>query len=244
VGKLCGLSDLGDVVARREEMIAPAQRAAVVHACEIESTRGRRCACCDELLPVRRADPARWSAADGAAAALRRTDMLRRVSAEGPLGLCQDVAVRNPGCWANALDDCRGALTAEHLISVAVWAVPEGRLQRWFFKTAINNAFGGDLPIGAPHAQPGWPTTELVEMVFGLRPIERPAGPARRPSHHDPADGLRSIARPDDISPTRRSGAAFFGKMISPERPVTSASTRCAMRSRVARFRCHLCNVA
>src|SRR5258705_4757927 len=26
---------------------------------------------------------------------------------------------RTPGCWANVLDDCRGKLTREHLISVA-----------------------------------------------------------------------------------------------------------------------------
>ncbi|MDQ3367224.1 MAG: hypothetical protein M3680_17510 [Myxococcota bacterium] len=34
---------------------------------------------------------------------------------------------KNSGCWANALDHCRGSLTGEHLISVAVWAVREGQ---------------------------------------------------------------------------------------------------------------------
>lgn len=34
---------------------------------------------------------------------------------------------KNPGCWARVLDNCKGALTGEHLISVAVWAAPSGK---------------------------------------------------------------------------------------------------------------------
>jgi hypothetical protein len=174
---------------------------------------------------------------------------------------------KNPGCWANVLDDCRGKLTGEHLLSVAVWAAPAGapnnrkakmgrritvldtsqatrrdvtvrnltrhilcehhnnstndldeeggtfarsieqlftadaerhklmhpgaprvawqkkvftvdggRLERWFMKTAINHTFGRDLPIGGPTAAPGWPTSELVEMVFGRRSVSRDVG--------------------------------------------------------------------
>ena len=33
---------------------------------------------------------------------------------------------KNPGCWANGLDDCEGRLTAEHVISASVWDVPAG----------------------------------------------------------------------------------------------------------------------
>jgi hypothetical protein len=181
---------------------------------------------------------------------------------------------RVQGCWANVLDDCDGPLSAEHLMSVAIFAAAEGmpnnrrgrlvrrvtvrnahhipdgeytveqltanilcrhhnnstseldeeggrfaraienwtqtnaargwlpladlnrrsgiagptwnrrafevdgpRLERLFLKLAINNAFlFGQLPIGGPDAEPAWPTRELVEMVYGRRPITRPAG--------------------------------------------------------------------
>jgi len=36
--------------------------------------------------------------------------------------------------------------------------------------------FGAGLPIGGPDARPGWPTRELVETVYGRRPVVRPAG--------------------------------------------------------------------
>jgi hypothetical protein len=53
----------------------------------------------------------------------------------------------------------------------------DGRLiERWFLKTVINIDFGRGLPIGDPAASPGWPTNELVEMVFGRRPIIEPYG--------------------------------------------------------------------
>lgn len=173
---------------------------------------------------------------------------------------------KNPGCWANVLDDCKGPLTAEHTLSVSIWAVPEGQpnnrdsrlrrqvtmiepsgqsttksvrrmtrdilcehhnnstndldteggrfaraleqlsiidgqrrkvmhpaaprvawnlrslpvngalLERWFMKTVINHAFGRSLPIGGDSAPPGWPTRELVEMVYGRRPVDHGAG--------------------------------------------------------------------
>jgi hypothetical protein len=51
------------------------------------------------------------------------------------------------------------------------------RLERLFLKLAINNAFlDGGLPIGGPDAAPGWPTRNLVEMVYGRRPVTQPAG--------------------------------------------------------------------
>ena len=49
-------------------------------------------------------------------------------------------------------------------------------LERWFMKTAITNAIKFDMPIGSPEAPPGRPTRELVEMVFGKRPVQRPIG--------------------------------------------------------------------
>lgn len=166
------------------------------------------------------------------------------------------------GCWANVLDDCNGPLSAEHLVSVAIFQamagmpnnragrvnrvvqlrghhlLPDGsyrledltanilcrhhnnitspldqaggdfaraleqwgridrergwlrvnwdrrvvwvdgpRLERLTLKLAINNAFLDErLPIGGEDARPGWPTRELVEMVYGLRPITKPVG--------------------------------------------------------------------
>jgi hypothetical protein len=172
---------------------------------------------------------------------------------------------KNPGCWANALDDCDGPLTGEHSLSVAIFSPPPGLpsnrsgrlrrqidvegfkpvpkgekrtmrvrqlvsdilcdrhnnatnqldteagnfaravdqwvntqqgrsklpglrwnrrtysvsgplLERWLMKTAVNNRFKGDLPLGGAHALPGWPTRELVEMIFGQRQISGRAG--------------------------------------------------------------------
>lgn len=50
------------------------------------------------------------------------------------------------------------------------------RLERWFPKSIINIEFGYDLPIGDPNERAGWPTRELVEMVFGHRPVRPPFG--------------------------------------------------------------------
>lgn len=37
---------------------------------------------------------------------------------------------KNPGCWANVLDDCSGPLTREHRISVAVWQTGDANANR------------------------------------------------------------------------------------------------------------------
>jgi hypothetical protein len=61
-----------------------------------------------------------------------------------------------------------------------LWEVNlDGRaVERWLLKTVINNAIAArlDLPIGGVDAPTGLPTKELVEMVFGRRPIEPPCG--------------------------------------------------------------------
>lgn len=169
---------------------------------------------------------------------------------------------KNPGCWANGLDDCAGPLTAEHVLSASVWEVPDGLprtrenrlrrplavttrntgersvrreftvknhtsnmlcdahngrasdldaaggvlaehirdlfdvhvkrlelptlrwnvrsfvvsgpvIERWLLKVAINTLFGSKSRIGGADAEPGWPTLDLVEIVFGLRAINR-----------------------------------------------------------------------
>ncbi len=49
-------------------------------------------------------------------------------------------------------------------------------VERWFLKTAITNAIRFDMPIGAPDARRVRPTPELVEMVYGRRPVQRPIG--------------------------------------------------------------------
>lgn len=57
---------------------------------------------------------------------------------------------RNPGCWANALDDCNGPLTEEHIVSVAVWAAEPGRPnnRRGRLNRVLRVAGGHHLPPG------------------------------------------------------------------------------------------------
>jgi len=77
--------------------------------------------------------------------------------------------------------EVRGELIAARAVPVN-WArrtyeVSGPLLERLLLKLAINNAFrDGGLPIGGADAQPSWPTRELVEMVYGRRPIVRSAG--------------------------------------------------------------------
>lgn len=51
-------------------------------------------------------------------------------------------------------------------------------VERWLMKIAINAGVSGrlDLPIGGPHAEPGRPVHEIVEMVFGRRPVPKHGG--------------------------------------------------------------------
>ena len=48
-------------------------------------------------------------------------------------------------------------------------------LEKWFLKTLINVAFGGEYPIGAK-SLPGTPTEELVKIAFGLSSFDGRAG--------------------------------------------------------------------
>lgn len=50
------------------------------------------------------------------------------------------------------------------------FSVDAMRLQRWFLKTVITFAVGGELPIGGSGASPGFPTDELVDIAFGRAP--------------------------------------------------------------------------
>lgn len=50
------------------------------------------------------------------------------------------------------------------------------KLERWFLKTLINVTFDGQDRIGGQSLMPGLPSTELVEMAFGLRRIPPKAG--------------------------------------------------------------------
>lgn len=68
-------------------------------------------------------------------------------------------------------------------------------LERWFLKTIINMAVGQSLPIGLG-AAPSRPTMELVEMVYGRRPIASPRGlfcVARPGNEHSFGEGFQSI---------------------------------------------------
>jgi hypothetical protein len=49
-------------------------------------------------------------------------------------------------------------------------------LERWFLKTLINLAIGGDARIGPLSIGPGEPSDDLVEISFGLRPCPGKAG--------------------------------------------------------------------
>lgn len=90
------------------------------------------------------------------------------------------------GNFARAIEDLFATDAERHKLmdpraprlqwSKKVFAVYGPRLERWFMKTAINHAFGRDLPIGGDAVPAGWPTPELVQMVFGRRPVDRAAG--------------------------------------------------------------------
>lgn len=90
------------------------------------------------------------------------------------------------GNFARAIEDLFATDAERHKLmdpraprlqwSKKVFAVDGPRLERWFMKTAINHAFGRDLPIGGDAVPAGWPTPELVQMVFGRRPVDRAAG--------------------------------------------------------------------
>jgi hypothetical protein len=50
------------------------------------------------------------------------------------------------------------------------------KLERWFLKTLITNAAGGTFLVGKDAVVPGSPPLGLVEVAFGLRRFQAPAG--------------------------------------------------------------------
>jgi hypothetical protein len=76
-----------------------------------------------------------------------------------------------------------------------VFEVDGPLLERWFLKTLINMAVGQPLPIGMG-GTPSRPTVELVEMVYGRRPVASPRGlfcVARVGNEHSFGEGFQSI---------------------------------------------------
>jgi hypothetical protein len=80
-----------------------------------------------------------------------------------------------------ALRDAIGLTNARKLLEPQVWEVKYStldgcRLERWFLKTMLTNAFGGQFLIGRSSLQPGEPPRALVEIAFGLGRFQSPAG--------------------------------------------------------------------
>jgi len=85
------------------------------------------------------------------------------------------------GAFARSLDEFLNIQDARSWCPQMPWAprtwVVDGKLiERWMLKTAITNAYSRRLPLGGLDADPGRPTRELVEIVYGLRGVERPMG--------------------------------------------------------------------
>jgi hypothetical protein len=102
--------------------------------------------------------------------------------------LIEDILCDHHNTSSNNLDDeaikFRKALVAYHKTVIDRLGAPRRRLwprivhkidgpkmQRWLIKTAINCAQHFDKPIGGAGPRPGQPTPELVEQVFGRRPV-------------------------------------------------------------------------
>jgi hypothetical protein len=56
------------------------------------------------------------------------------------------------------------------------FVIPARKLERWFLKTLINFSYRGPKRIGRDASSTGEPSPELVEIAFGLRDFEQPAG--------------------------------------------------------------------
>jgi hypothetical protein len=56
------------------------------------------------------------------------------------------------------------------------WQINGLLLERWFLKTLINIAHGGDRPIGPDSTEPGQPSQKLVRIAYGLETFECRAG--------------------------------------------------------------------
>lgn len=81
-------------------------------------------------------------------------------------------------------------------------------LERWFLKTLINVAIGGNLKIGPEAARVGMPSFELVQIAFGRRSFQEWAGmytsayPGQQ-IHSKDGIRIRPVARQDHIAGAR-----------------------------------------
>ena len=73
------------------------------------------------------------------------------------------------------LQNVRAAMR-ERAWNVTTFAVDGAQLERWFLKTLINVASGGPHPIGPKSQAVGEPSTDLVEVAFGLLRFQPAAG--------------------------------------------------------------------
>lgn len=82
------------------------------------------------------------------------------------------------------------------------WRLDGPVLERWFLKTAISNSDGRALPIGDHATTSDRPSNDLVEMVFGLRPVPPPLGV------------WSMVAVGDDFSPSVDFEMTFFDSTV------------------------------
>ena len=74
------------------------------------------------------------------------------------------------------LNQVREKLKRPPIWNVKRMAIDGPSLERWFLKTLINLSFGGEWRIGQASQAEGIPSTELVEIAFGMRQFDPGAG--------------------------------------------------------------------
>lgn len=116
------------------------------------------------------------SPASGCAVRRGRRPAARRVRARSsPRSELGCVAMpRNDGCWANVLDDCRGLLTGDHTISVAVWPGVTGQQNRRGRLGQHVDVRGDRSPRTARPTEDSPTTDETDPLRLSQRRDERP----------------------------------------------------------------------
>jgi hypothetical protein len=74
------------------------------------------------------------------------------------------------------LSNERQKLSPKTLLKVERFIIDARLLERWFLKTLLNLSHGSDFFIGVDGTEKGVPSSELVEICYGLRPFPCDAG--------------------------------------------------------------------
>jgi hypothetical protein len=77
------------------------------------------------------------------------------------------IDLRKAICSALDLSNSRTVLPPANW-KIETFSVDGPRLERWFLKTLLSDAFGGEHLIGSESTQPGEPPPNLVKAAFGL----------------------------------------------------------------------------